>query len=156
MTVCTVTENDIGDQLPDGLLGPTDEMLVQLQPVTAAAAKMAASCDTPAILAFLKAASTPELLNTQELVAQQKPRLTDDVLSDLLTGYFQLLSSVLDAARALMGGTEFGVDRFEAVDECRMRIQACSEGMLVIQFWLGRLTGGYAQVPSDTEAYAVQ
>ena len=151
MTVYTATENDVGGQLRDGLLEPMDEMLVQLQPVTAAAAKMAASCETPAILTFLKAASTPELLNAQELVGRRNPRLTNDVLSALLTGYFELLSSVLDAARTLIGRTEFGVEpaRLEAVDECRLRIQACSEGMLVIQFWLRRLTGGYAQVPTD-------
>lgn len=151
MTVHTATENQAGDQLPDGLLGPMDGMLVQLQPVTAAAATMAASCDTPAILTFLKAASTPELLNTQELVGRRKPRLTNDVLSALLTGYFELLSSTLDAARTLMGQTESGVEpaRCPAVDECRLRIQACSEGMLVIQFWLRRLTGGRAQVASD-------
>ena len=151
MMVYTSTENDVGNQLPDGLAGPMDGMLLDLQPVTAAAAKMAASCDTPAILSFLKAASAPELLNAQELVGRRKPRLTNDVLSALLTGYFQLLSSVLDAARALMGRTEFDVEpaRFEAVDECRLRIQACSQGMLGIQSWLQTLTGGYAQVRTD-------
>jgi hypothetical protein len=117
------------------------EMLLQLQPVTAAAAKMAASCDTTAILTFLNAASAPELRNAQDLVGRRKPRLTDDVFSALLTGYFQLLSSVLDAARALMGGTEFGLEpaRCPAVDECRLRIQAHSQGMSGIQSWLERL-----------------
>jgi hypothetical protein len=107
--------------------------------------------DTPATLAFLKAASAPEVLDMQELVFQQEPRSTSGVLSALLTGYFQLLSSVLDAARALMCQTEFGVEpvKCQAVDECRLRIQVCSQGMLEIQVWLRRLTGGYVSVASE-------
>jgi hypothetical protein len=141
VTAETVKDKDVRSQLREEPDTPLEQLFLQLQHVTAATARLAECCDTEALHALVSAASSLQIEDVPGLVTWLEARVSNEVLMALVIGYFQLLSSLVDAARALSFQPEFSVKPVgcHGVDESIARVRTWSEGLLVIQGWLWNL-----------------